>query len=398
MGGGKWVATYAMQNGDSDGVIPFEVEGILDLSGNPNSGTAATTDGSVVIFDNTKPELDIVRIASNNQDSTWAKVGDMISINFIANELLISQSVNLNGQAMTISDLGSEKYLAQYEMTDLDTEGQLSFEIFITDSVGLVSDAIVTTSNSSQVIFDKTLPILNQVNIQSNNQNNSSIAITADNVTLTFTPDEPLLADSIVVTIANEEVTINQDGSGYVATLTISGNEPGGILPFTIDFVDRASNRGIQVVNTLDNSYVNHDIVPPAILTASMYSNNQDTTWSKIGDTVFVKFSANEALTNMNILIAGNTSGYIDDGAAIYRGFHKMDESDDEGAITFSIEYTDLGGAVGPVANTTTDQTNVRFDRTPPTLTNIRVSSNNTMTDSAGIGDIDSLFLSLIHI
>ena len=32
MGGGKWVATYAMQNGDSDGVIPFEVEGILDLS------------------------------------------------------------------------------------------------------------------------------------------------------------------------------------------------------------------------------------------------------------------------------------------------------------------------------------------------------------------------------
>ena len=132
----------------------------------------------MVIFDNTKPELDIVRIASNNQDSTRAKVGDMISINFIANELLISQSVNLNGQAMTISDLGSEKYLAQYEMTDLDTEGQLSFEIFITDSVGLVSDPIITTSNSSQVIFDKTLPILNQVNIQSNNQNNSSIAIT----------------------------------------------------------------------------------------------------------------------------------------------------------------------------------------------------------------------------
>ena len=367
----------------------------MDLSGNPNSGTTATTDGSIVTFDNTKPELDIVRIASNNQDSTWAKVGDMISINFIANELLISQSANLNGQPMIISDLGSEKYLAQYEMTDLDTEGQLSFEILITDSVGLESDPIIVTSNSSQVIFDKTLPLLNQVNIQSNNENNSSIGITGDDVTLTFVPEEPLLSDSIMVTIANEEVTINEDGSGYVATLILSGNEPGGILPFTIDFLDRASNRGVQVVNTLDNSYVNHDIVPPEVLTASMYSNNQDTTWSKTGDTVFVKFSANEALTNMNILIAGNTSGYIDDGAAIYRGFYKMDESDDEGVITFSIEYTDLGGAVGPVANTTTDQTNVRFDRTPPTLTNIRVSSNNTMTDSAGIGDIDSLFFTI---
>ena len=101
------------------------------------------------------------------------------------------------GQAMTISDLGSEKYLAEYEMTDLDTEGQLNFEILITDSVGLESDPIITTSNSSQVIFDKTLPILNQVNIQSNNQNNSSIAITGDNVTLSFVPDEPLLIDSI---------------------------------------------------------------------------------------------------------------------------------------------------------------------------------------------------------
>ena len=37
----------------------------------------------------------------------------------------------------------------------------------------------------------------------------------------------------------------------------------------------------------------------------------------------------------------------------------------------------------------------MRFDRTPPTLTNIRVSSNNTMTDSAGIGDIDSLFFTI---
>ena len=54
---------------------------------------------------------------------------------------------------MTISDLGSEKYLAEYEMTDSDTEGQLSFEILITDSVGLESDPIIATSNSSQVIF-----------------------------------------------------------------------------------------------------------------------------------------------------------------------------------------------------------------------------------------------------
>ena len=94
-----------------------------------------------------------------------------------------------------------------------------------------------------------------------------------------------------------------ESGDSYIATLTLSGEEPGGILPFTIDFLDRASNRGVQVANSTDDSYVNHDIVPPEILTASVYSSNQDTTWSKLGDTVYVKFSANEALDNLDILI-----------------------------------------------------------------------------------------------
>ena len=392
MGNDKWTGNYVMQDGDSDGIIPFEIEGILDVSGNPNDGTTVTTDGSTVTFDNTKPTLNLVRISSNNPDSTWAKIGDLISLVFIADELLIAQAASIVEQEMTISDLGSEKYLAQYQMIETDIEGQLFFEILVTDSVGIESDPIIETTNSSSVIFDRTPPTLSQVNIRSNNENNTSIAIAGDDVILTFVPEEPLLMDSIIVTIANENVTLTEDGDNYVATLNLSGDEPGGILPFTIDFQDRASNQGLQVTNTLDDSYVNHDIVPPEILTASMYSNNCDTTWSKIGDTVYVKFSANEALDNLDILIAGNVSDYIDDGAANYRGFHVMDGDDEEGSISFSIEYTDLGGAIGPSASSTTDGTIVRFDKTAPTLTDIRVSSNNSRIDSAAIGDIDSLF------
>ena len=69
-----------------------------------------------------------------------------------------------------------------------------------------------------------------------------------------------------------------------------------------------------------------------------------------------------------------------------------MDDNDNEGIITFNISYTDLGGATGPDGNATTDETSVRYDRTLPILNNIRMSSNNAMGDSAGIGDIDSLF------
>ena len=392
LGNNKWVSTYTMQEGDDQGVILFDTGEILDIAGNPDNGSTSTTDGSTVTFDNTKPTLNVVRISSSNSDSTWAKIGDTVSIIFIADELLTAQTANMFGEPMVISDLGSEKYLAQYEMTEFDTEGQIEFEILVTDTVGINSEPITETTNSSLVVFDKTLPILDQVNIQSNNENNNSIAITGDDVILTFTPEEPLLPDSIIATIANENVTLVESGNSFIATLTLSGDEPGGILPFTIDFLDRASNRGIQVTNSTDNSYVNHDIVPPEILTASIYSNNEDTTWSKLGDIVYVKFSANEALDNLDILIAGNIPEVIDDGGANYRAYHTMDADDEEGIINFSIDYTDLGGAVGPSANATTDETTVRYDRTLPQLTGVRVSSNNAMIDSAAIGDIDSLF------
>ncbi|SVC19472.1 uncharacterized protein METZ01_LOCUS272326, partial [marine metagenome] len=230
------------------------------------------------------------------------------------------------------------------------------------------------------------------VSIQSTNSNNTTIGITGDDVILTFTPEEPLLTDSIVVTIAGEPTILTQDGDNYIATLTLSGDEPGGILSYTIDFKDRAGNLGIQVISTTDDSYVNHDIIPPEILAVSIFSNNSDTTWAKPGDSVYVKFVANEELDNLNIIISGTSSDYLYDGPVTYSGYHIMDEDDDEGIISFNISYTDLGGETGPDADSTTDESIVRYDRTLPEVFNVRMASNNTMGDSAGIGDIDSVF------
>ena len=83
MGYNKWVSTYTMQEGDDQGVILFDTGEILDIAGNPDNGSTSTTDGSTVTFDNTKPTLNVVRISSSNSDSTWAKIGDTVSIIFI---------------------------------------------------------------------------------------------------------------------------------------------------------------------------------------------------------------------------------------------------------------------------------------------------------------------------
>ena len=69
-----------------------------------------------------------------------------------------------------------------------------------------------------------------------------------------------------------------------------------------------------------------------------------------------------------------------------------MDQSNDEGDIPFLITYTDLGGALGPDADTTTNNTNVQFDKTVPEFSLIRMATNNVYGDSlAGIGSVDTL-------
>ncbi len=84
-------------------------------------------------------------------------------------------------------------------------------------------------------------------------------------------------------------------------------------------------------------------------------------------------------MDNLNIIISGSGAEHFDDGSAFYRGYHILDENDEEGYINFNIEYTDLGGATGPNANSPTDQSYVKYDRTIPILSNVRVESNNSI-------------------
>ena len=108
-------------------------------------------------------------------------------------------------------------------------------------------------------------------------------------------------------------------------------------------------------MTTTDESYVSHDIYPPEIESTSISSSGTDTTWAKIGDSVFVTFKASEVLDEITITIAGAAANYDELSLMKYRGYHIMQESDNEGEIPFLISYSDLGGAVGPDADTTTN-------------------------------------------
>ena len=399
LGSNRWSASYEMQEGDTEGVIPFQIDTLTDSKGNPTEGSSTTTDETEVTFDNTQPTINPVTILSNNPDTEWAKVGDTVTVTFTGEETLTSQTATIVTQSATIADLGGQVYTAKYKMTESDPEGEITFEIIVTDQVELESDPVTGTTDESLVIFDRTAPTLDLVHIESNNENNTLIAIGGNEIYLTFTPDEPLILDSIVVTISGLATNLTESDGSYTATLTLTGSEPEGILEYTIDFKDRAGNPGIQVTATTDGSYVNHDIYPPEIEIASITSNNPDSSWAKVGDSVFVTFTASEALDSISITIAGVASSYNELSMAQYQGYHVMDDSNDEGDIPFLISYSDLGGATGPDADTTTNNTNVQFDKTIPEFSSTRMATNNVYGDSlAGIGTVDTLSFTISEV
>ena len=61
LGGNQFLAVYVMDEGDSEGVIDFEIS-FIDAQGNPLIDSNSTTDASQVVFDKTKPTLSPVTI------------------------------------------------------------------------------------------------------------------------------------------------------------------------------------------------------------------------------------------------------------------------------------------------------------------------------------------------
>ena len=407
LGGNQFLAVYVMDEGDSEGIIEFEIS-FIDAQGNPLNDNNSTTDASQVFFDKTKPTLSPVTIISDNLCSSGsiAKAENIITINFTSLEPLLSTFAIVMSDTVLVINEGSDNYRIDYQLTSEDTEGDVSFLIQVTDLTGNVSNDIITTTDGSSVNLDQTLPILDYVHIESNNSY-SSIAVLGDIVTLTFESVEPLSSADVVMSGAS--VAVTESGGVYSATYTIQDSDmlTGGFLPFTIDFIDCPGNIGLTDSTTSDESFVSIDIGPPEMVSVKMFSSNQDSSWAKVGDSVFVYFVVNEplkivgspadAVAPFSSLKIGENSVEVSNvpNTTTYTGFYIMDESDIEGSVPLEILFYDIGSQAGnnglPV-QTTTNESKVTFDKTKPRITQASFLSNNTYGDSlAKVNDVGTI-------
>jgi len=227
-----------------------------------------------VANDNTAPTISTVTQTGNAIWQRYVRAGDTVTydINF-------SESVDIS-----INSSSTATNLASNPMTEISglgvTSAQLVFPIVagdngeivpvvdfdITDSAGNTTNIVdlspITGGGFDDKIFADTIaPLLNTVNITSDNISASDQAMIGDMVTLRISASEILRAGQMIATIAGKTAMVtptcgNPHCATYDLSVTLDGSEAAGPVSFVIDYQDRAGNAGTSVNMTTDGSTV----------------------------------------------------------------------------------------------------------------------------------------------
>jgi hypothetical protein len=138
---------------------------------------------------------------------------------------------------------------------------------------------------------------------------------------------------------------------------------------FSLVFTDLAGNAGTAVTATTNASGVTFDQTAPTLTAVAIASNNVNPLWAKVGDTVTVVFTASEAIATPTATIVGRAATVAPVSGSTYTATVTMGAGDTEGAVTFSLTFTDVTGNTGTAVTATTNASAVTFDQTAPVIT-----------------------------
>lgn len=357
--------------------------GIKDLAGNNLASSASDT----WVTDATPPNLTSISIQSNNtNNNAFAKVDDIVTLSFTANENIQDVVVLINGVAATTISGGPINWIASREMKNTDSEGVVTFSIDYEDAVsnsGVTKTEITTGLN---VEFLKNAPTLNSVSIISNNTYNNRAKV-GNVVTLSFSSATKL--SNVSVNLANHSVAATtSNDKDWTAVWTMVEGDSEGFVPFTINFTDKPGNAGNQVITTTNSSKVKFDKTKPELNAVNITSNNTYPQWVGVGGVVTVSLTSSENIILSNVSIEGSPATIAGSGKN-WTASYTMKSSDIDGNVDFEIiTFADSSGNAGSLVNATTNSSSVLFDKTAPSLTSVSIVSDNLETTRARTGDL----------
>ncbi len=260
---------------NNNGKISFEaIKDKLNVNETKNTLTVTDLSGNEVSYefwyDYKAPKANFVQIRSNKQiNKDYAQPGDDVWVYIkIKEELSVLPTIVINGQKVDTFKNGEpnengQMYAGKLKMTRDMENGEVSFKIFgYADKAGNVGATIEnTTTDNSNVIFDKDAPTVNEVHIQNNTRGGSEAKV-GDTIWLyvTVTEKEADLSHKPNVTINGKEanVFVNEPTSTYtkyVAEIVVTEDMKPGEMTFNISaYTDRAGNVGKELTTTTDGS------------------------------------------------------------------------------------------------------------------------------------------------
>ena len=222
---------------------------ITDAAGNVGvTQTAVTGDGlgtSVTIYYIPPAALTNISITSDNDDSTKAKIGDVVTVSFDIEEGSTAEG-RIDGKD-TEFDLSGTRGILKLTLDSTVTENvPLTFSFVVTDTSGAlgVPQTVVTgTGADTSVTTDFTPPTVPSDIFLSHDGAVDVYAQIGDLVIITFVTEE---GSSVKGTIAGRDANFELSGTAGSLDLILDGTEPQG-SPLTFEFTqtDATGNKAV---------------------------------------------------------------------------------------------------------------------------------------------------------
>ncbi|MBQ7668243.1 MAG: InlB B-repeat-containing protein, partial [Clostridia bacterium] len=203
--------------------------------------------------DPTKPEITVTNISSNNANTSYAKVGNVVTLTFTTSEAVTTPTVTIDGQNASVTNVsGSTSWRATYTLTNSNNEGTLGFTVDAVNSSSVAADTVTSTSNDSAVIFDKTAPEITQVGDIVYGEVGSNLATVKININdsttgvklIEVSRNSGAYANATVTDFVSEQIGIQRD-------ITVSFTQTG---TYKLRLTDGAGNTSAESTITLNDS------------------------------------------------------------------------------------------------------------------------------------------------
>ena len=226
-----------------------------------------------------------------------------------------------------------------------------------------------------------------------------------DTLTITCTWDEAVVTSNGALTLSNSDTATYSSGTGSVnivfTTTVASGDTDASDLSvsaYTGTIADAAGGAAGAASGDLGAVIIDANV--PTLTSVSIATAGTGN--ANNGDDVTLSFTASEAIGTPTCTMTDGDGNAMANSVTTSEGSNNawtcvIDTADDDGdgAITFSIAFSDDAGNAGTAVTSTTDSSSVTIDNTHPTLSNIALTTSNSNSGFAKSGDTLTLTITV---